>query len=554
MSDADLLIKIRTILESQGLDEAKRKLDELAAKTNDFGKASTFAGDGLDDLRKQMADTSKRASELQRNTEAFSGTLSEASGHASMLWGILGKVTIWGVVTTAVATAVRAIRDFAAGLGAASVETNAVKAASDAAKAAVDNLHTSLERITRANLKSLRDQIKDVESGFAGALDKAQRLRTLGDMRDDATMAAQIAELDWKESRGEIKPFERAVLESQIRESTARKKLDREETSLLTDRGLYEKNMSSASAQERVLLDRQQSQRADFAASAKQLSGSDYLSEQEIAQLGSTENYEEGYKAILDALKRAQGELDSASNFYAESNAKTAISRLRDLANTAARLRDASLAVTQEAGRLAKEREDAAVKLEETNSKLDVMPTRKKEIDARFVALRQQAEQKRKEDQTQDENQVRAAKLDSLQYEFSRSSDPARLTALNKEILSLKLSGISETNPQAKQLRESVMTSESADALARRQQQIAVGFAEGALGREQQELFARPGDKKEQQDVVRAERDLENAKSGNRETITRLLTLIASMQADQKAIEQRLGNMEKREQVASGLN
>lgn len=493
MNDTELLIKIRTALESGGIDSAKTKLEELSQTAVKASAGNAANAVTLDKSRREMESAARAAFALRGaanlSSEGLRGLANQAFNFGEMMGAAIGKLSI-------------GFAAFAAGWKIGSViRSQFIDPLTEIkSKDLLPNLLQEIKALNEAKLEGLKSQI----DGMIKDLD--EKLSALEDLNRRETMlrnANNAVKLATAEAMPEGDAREKAIAEAKLAAD--------QENYLATEAGLLN--------QARIL----------------KTAGRAQLEGELLAPL--QQKYEEAQSAWA-ATRESSGPAKAIARINYE-----AAARNLDVA------REKAQPVINDT--VAKREADIEVKLKANR---DMMEASRIQYEARIKQVEEQSRSREEQARSKADSEIRAAELESLQREFQDTSDPARLTAISDRMLSLRVSGLSENNPHARDLRKSVLTVESRDALERRQQQIAVGFAEGALGREQRDLFARPGDKKEQQDVVRAERDLENAKSGNRETINRLLNLVASMQADQKAIEQRIGNMEKREQVASGLN
>jgi hypothetical protein len=507
MNDTELLIKIRTALEAGGIDSAKAKLEELSQTAVKASAGNAANAVTLDKSRREMESAARAAFALRQaaagSTEGLrglSGAAFQVGERMGMLVGKLSMVFAAFSAGWAIGTVIR--------------------------KHLIDPLIETESKVDKvgARVKASAEQFRALNASNLDALNTRLSSMIQSVEKLNARMQQAFGQ-DWAVADAET--------ETAITKVTAEmpEGPDRDKTiaGIRRDaavRRFSDENQRSISA-------------IQNAESAKASATIDAGSAQ-----NTRDSADEKYRrAALDAgLKFGEGsrEYIQAVGVYRQA--------LEDAESALKAARDKETQVIEESNAIIREE---TAKRKVARSKVE---TAELQYSAEINRIDKDSAEKAAAAQARQEEELRQARLETLRRQFEQEANPAALRDISDEMLRLQIAGVKDTNPKARELRWQELISESSDQLDRRRQQIAVGFAEGALGREQQELFARPGDKKEQQDVVRAERDLENAKSGNRETITRLLNLIASMQADQKAIEQRLGNMEKREQVASGLN
>lgn len=97
---SELLINIKTLLDSQGLDAAKRELDKVIAATRDSGRAQDGAAASTDKAAQEMQKATRAAFALRMaasgSSEGLRGITAAAMALGNNLGTLVGKMSIYG--------------------------------------------------------------------------------------------------------------------------------------------------------------------------------------------------------------------------------------------------------------------------------------------------------------------------------------------------------------------------------------------------------------------------------------------------------------------------
>lgn len=494
-AESELLIKIRTILESQGLDAAKQKLNDLttASQTNSASQGVASA---------EMNKASRAAFALRMAANGSTEGLRGLSNAAFTMGQTLGTVVTRLTMVFAAFSAGWAIGD--------KIRSTFIdpllevkKTTDEVGKSVLDSA-TNFKALNQITFNELTTRLTNIISN----MEKMNSSMTTAFSQDwaiaDAKMEAKIAEITATVPEGS----DRDKKIAEIRHDSAVHRFGDENR-------LYRSNINTADSAKN---------NAGFATSSAQIvrdeASQRYQDAAKSAGLAHGEGSTEYLKAIrkyADALTDAETALKTAKEKEAE---------ITDQSNAIIRQETTKRTV-------AMAKMDAA----DANYKTELNRIEKAEIDKKKTS----------------EAELRSAKLESLRREFETVTDPKQLSTLSEQMQSLQIEGISETNPEAIELRKGSISSESQTALQKRTQQVAISIAEHRLEREKSESYAKPADKKESADVLKAEQDLRQVKDGNKEAINRILNLIQELRQDSTEKSTRIFALEQREKTASGL-
>jgi hypothetical protein len=127
---SELLITIKTLLDSKGLDAAKTELDKVIAATRDSGAAQDTAATSTDKAAQEMQKATRAAFALRMaangSAQGFQGLTTAAMSLGNNLGMLVGKITLVGAAFTAGWKVGKAINDLLAPLMIVKERTDAV--------------------------------------------------------------------------------------------------------------------------------------------------------------------------------------------------------------------------------------------------------------------------------------------------------------------------------------------------------------------------------------------------------------------------------------------
>lgn len=220
-AESELLIKIRTILESQGIDAAKQKLAELAQSTT----AATAAEGAANAVHERSVQQNEKAAHaihslhraLSSGVGPFRAIMFATQELGGGLANLAGKIAAVGAAAMIGWEIGTKFREWVTGAKAAEEELKLLQKASD-------ELKDRVNKLTEIRLENLKREAEEVAKGFATAVDRAERLKRLSDLREDAQLAAQLAENDLRYQRGDISKGERDETEIRYTEESHERK------------------------------------------------------------------------------------------------------------------------------------------------------------------------------------------------------------------------------------------------------------------------------------------------------------------------------------------
>lgn len=240
-TDSELLIKIKTILESEGLDAAKAKLNELT-KANNASSLSEAA------VNRERDNSSIKAEKTARSVMALNGALEGGMGPfkaainvANQLGGALSRLTF---KITAIGSAFAVGFKIGSGLG---DRISGAKAAEEELKriqTESDKLRQRISDLNNIKLTAIRKEAEALAKDFSTAIDKAERLKRLSDLREDAQLASDLAGLELRFKQGKITSNERDRQEIQLTNDSQMRKLHSEERRINTEENSSKKRKS----------------------------------------------------------------------------------------------------------------------------------------------------------------------------------------------------------------------------------------------------------------------------------------------------------------------
>lgn len=212
-ADSELLIKIKTILESQGIDAAKAKIDELTKTTNASGLSEAAANRERDKSADKAEKTAKAIIAMNSAMAGGMGPFRTAVYVANQLGGSFAmlafKASAVGAAITIGWNVGTKLREWVTGAKEADAELEKLKKVSA-------ELGERITKLSAIRLTELKKEADEIAKGFSTAVDKAERLKRLSDLREDAQLANDLAGVDLRFKKGEINANERDRLELQF--------------------------------------------------------------------------------------------------------------------------------------------------------------------------------------------------------------------------------------------------------------------------------------------------------------------------------------------------
>lgn len=237
-ADSELLIKIKTILESQGIDAAKAKLAELAQTTNAAGLSEAAANKERERTQDKAEKTARAILAMNNAMEGGMGPFRAAIHVANQLGGTLSMLAFK-------VTAISSVFALGFKIGSAMGEKiSGAKQAEDEIKkiqTASDELRQRITLLNDIKLTTIRKEAESLAKDFATATDKAERLKRLSDLREDSKLASDLAGIELRFQNKEITQNERDRLEVQYTQDSELRKLQAEEKRILTQEELSKK-------------------------------------------------------------------------------------------------------------------------------------------------------------------------------------------------------------------------------------------------------------------------------------------------------------------------
>lgn len=230
-ADSELLIKIRTILESQGIDAAKAKLTELTQTTNTAGLSEATVNKERD---KSSDKAEKTAKAIMAMNNAMSGGMGPFRAAISVANQLGGSFAILAFKASAIGAAITIGWNIGTKLREWVTGAKDVEAEMEKLKKVSDELRDRVSKLSDIRLSNLKIEAEGIAKGFSTAVDKAERLKRLSDLREDAQLAVKLADVNLAFQKGEINQETRDRLEVKFQGESERRKLSTEEKSLRT--------------------------------------------------------------------------------------------------------------------------------------------------------------------------------------------------------------------------------------------------------------------------------------------------------------------------------
>jgi hypothetical protein len=242
-ADSELLIKIKTILESQGIDAAKAKLGELITTTNASSLSEANANKERDKTTDKAEKTAKAILAMNTAMAGGMGPFRAAIAVANQLGGSFAmlafKASAVGAAMTIGWKMGTALRDWVTGAKEAEDEMEKIKKASD-------ELRVRVSKLNDIRLDTLKAEAKAIADGFSTAVDKAERLKRLSDLREDTQLATDLAGVNLRFQKKEINENERDRLELKYQHESEQRKNQAEEKRINSQESASSSRVSQA--------------------------------------------------------------------------------------------------------------------------------------------------------------------------------------------------------------------------------------------------------------------------------------------------------------------
>lgn len=205
MTEGELLIRIKTALESGGLDAAKSKLGELITQTRESAAAGAKQQQQLDGVNSKFMQASQSVKVLSDLTKGSADSMFAAASGAQALFASMGNFAVVGGVVGAITAIVGIVMQFSKAAKDAEVATldyraqikelNAIKL--DEARKEIDALAKLTERAANAS-RDLHNANRDLQDAYLEKqIAEIEQTMPAGRERDDAIAAARRqAEID----------------------------------------------------------------------------------------------------------------------------------------------------------------------------------------------------------------------------------------------------------------------------------------------------------------------------------------------------------------------
>ena len=242
-ADSELLIKIKTILESQGIDAAKAKLGELINTTNAAGLSEATANKERDKSADKSEKTAKAILAMNNAMAGGMGPFRAAITVANQLGGSFATMAFKAAAVGAAMTigwkVGTALREWVTGAKEVEGEMDRIKKASD-------DLRDRVLKLNDIRLDALKKEAQDITDGFSNAINKAERLKRLTDLREDAELASNLAAVNLSFHKGDINENERDRLELKYQHESEQRKNKSEEKRINTEESLSNSRVAQA--------------------------------------------------------------------------------------------------------------------------------------------------------------------------------------------------------------------------------------------------------------------------------------------------------------------
>ena len=497
-ADSELLIKIKTILESQGIDDAKKELDNLIIVTKNHDSAASDSAEGISKSRIEMEKASKAAFALRMaasgSTEGLRGLARTAFEFGNTFGAIAAKATIVFAAFSAgwkIGDVIR--RNLIDPL--MEIRTNNFLA----------QMKTDFDELNRIKLDNLKKEVEGIKTSLSNGLTKLDEFASRSEL-----LRAAISERLAVEAAATPEGFERdrAVNEDALRAN--------QEKYIQTRQNIIEKDDLLQKSRRTLEKDLLEPARNEMDEAEKQYNAT---------ANGSTE-----------------------SKVFARKNYAAAKERFNTVKESLPVIEDKNSKMSQdlEAEFTANEEKMIAARTR-YKSTLDSIAEREKTAADEQVKKKAEAEKI-------SQNELRTARLALLKESFEKETDAQKLPDISKEITSLEISGLPQSNPEARAINKSLIINKNQNSLTNRIKDIAVGKAEDDVNTQRNESSLDPDNEREKLDVKHAEGTLKAVRSGNNAVISRLTGIAAEMLTDQQFLEKRVQQIEQREKNARGVD
>jgi hypothetical protein len=305
-ADSELLIKIKTILESQGIDAAKAKIAELSATTNTEALSQAAANSQRSKAETQAEKTAKAILSMNSAMAGGLGPFRAAIVVANQLGGSFAtlafKVSAVGAAMTIGFKLGNTLRDWVTGAKEVEGEMEKIKTISD-------ELRTRISKLNDIRLNNLKTEAKAIADGFSTAVDKAERLKRLSDLREDAELARDLAGVNLRFQKGEINEPERDRLELKFQMESEQRKNKSEEKRITTQEELSSNSVSSEIVKNTDLRYKARMAKSEYADAIQTYKDNGGVDADSVISSGfNSSEYE-------DAMKKARADLKKAREF-----------------------------------------------------------------------------------------------------------------------------------------------------------------------------------------------------------------------------------------------
>jgi hypothetical protein len=152
------------------------------------------------------------------------------------------------------------------------------------------------------------------------------------------------------------------------------------------------------------------------------------------------------------------------------------------------------------------------------------------------------------------QSEIRTVKLANLHDLFSKEKDPNKLIGMSQEMAALQTEGLSEVNPEARNLHRNLIVKQTQQKLKDRLGDIAEPQAQEEFKHAKVTYEMHPQRSSALENVKKAESTLNAIRSGNEDIIAKFVGIASVILKDQTVMEARLREIEGRQACAPGLN
>ena len=498
-ADSELIIKIKTILESQGIEAAKKELDGLIDATNEHEVAAAGSAQGVSASRVEMDKATKAAFALRMaaagSTEGLRGLARTAFELGNTFGTVMAKATLFFAAFSAgwkIGDVIR--RNLIDPL--MEIRTNNF----------MGQMKTDFDNLNKVKLDALKSEVESIKNSLSNGLAKLDEFASRSEVLRAAVsdrLSAEAAAMPEGSER------DRAVNADTLRSEQEKYILNRQNIIAKADvlkksRGAIEQGLLEPARNELDSAEKQWNDTENRSPEAKAVARKNYGAAKERFNTAK-----EGLQPVIDE-KISKMSQDLESQFKANEE-RMAAARIR------------------------------------YKSTLDSIAEREK-----TAADQQLREKEAAEKKSQDE--LRIARLSMLKDSFSKETDAKKLPGLAEEITALEISGLSQENPEARELNKSLVITKNQQSLTDRFKDIAVTKTEKDIDSHKEKYRLNPSNVGENLSVKQAEETLKVVRDGDNKVISRILGIAEQMLSDQKYLETRVGKMEKRETYARGID